>query len=67
MINGRRDYTKYRMASYMLNYINNLAGIESELYIQERDDVKQYKEVFKLIFEVMSQEHHYKMMMGIDN
>ncbi len=67
VINGLQDYTKYRIASFMLNHINDLVGIDSELYIQERDNGEQYKEVFKLIFEAMSQEHHYKMMMGIDN
>jgi len=33
-------------------------------YIDDCVDNKLYKDVFKLIFEVLQQEQHYKMMMG---
>ena len=57
---------KYNIASLMLQYINNPKGISDGLdYVEDYDNAEQYKEVFKLIFEVMHQNKHYNMMMGI--
>ena len=35
-------------------------------FVEDGTDVEQYKTVFKLIFEAMQQEQHYKMMMNIE-
>ena len=32
--------------------------------MEDNEDAAQYKAVFKLIFEAMKQDQHYKMMMG---
>ncbi len=62
----RLDMDKYNIASLMLQYINNHKGISDGLdYVEDYDNAEQYKEVFKLIFEVMHQNKHYNMMMGI--
>jgi len=36
-------------------------------YVEDGTDIEQYKAVFRLIFESMHQEQHYKMMMNIDD
>ena len=63
---GLPDYTKFHLATAMLPYINaNSIGLSDGLnYIDDCADIKLYKGVFKLIFEVLQQEQHYKMMMG---
>ena len=49
----------------MLSYINSPTGISDGLnYVEDCVDAEQYKAVFKLIFESLHQEQHYKMMMG---
>ena len=64
---GKPDYEKYHMASAMLSYINNPGGISDGLnYVEESMDADQYKAVFKLIFEAMNQDQHYRMMMETD-
>lgn len=52
----------------MLSYINaSSVGISDGLhYVDDCTDIAQYKEVFKLIFEALQQEQHYKMMMCED-
>jgi len=59
------DYSRYHLAASMLSYINNPTGISDGLnYVEDCVDAEQYKAVFKLIFESLHQEQHYKMMMG---
>ena len=50
----------------MLSYINaNSVGFSDGLnYVDDCTDITLYKDVFKLIFEALEQEQHYKMMMG---
>jgi hypothetical protein len=46
---------------------NNSTTIGDGLnYIEDGIEVEQCKLVFKLIFEAMHQEQHYKMMMGLE-
>lgn len=60
------DYTKWHLATAMLSYISaNSVGFSDGLnYVDECNDIELYKTVFRLIFEVLEQEQHYKMMMG---
>ena len=63
--NGKPDMEKYHLASSMLLYISNPQGISDGLnYVEDSDDVELYKNVFRLVFEAMGQDQHYKMMMG---
>lgn len=67
-VEGLPDYTKYHLARAMLSYINaNSVGFSDGLnYVDDCTDIALYKDVFKLIFEALEQEQHYKMMMGED-
>jgi hypothetical protein len=64
--NGQPDYTKWHLATAMLSYISaNSVGFSDGLnYVDDCADIELYKNVFKLIFEALEQEQHYKMMMG---
>ena len=66
--NGQPDMTKYHLASAMLSYISaNSVGFSDGLnYIDDCADINLYRTVFKLIFEALQQEQHYKMMTGED-
>lgn len=50
----------------MLSYISvSSVGFSDGLnYVVDCVDINLYKTVFKLIFEALQQEQHYKMMMG---
>lgn len=63
------NYDRYHLASALLSYINDSpALISDELnFVEDGTDVEQYRAVFKLIFEAMQQEQHYKMMMNIED
>ena len=63
---GLPDYTKWHLATAMLSYISaNSVGFSDGLnYVDDCADIELYKAVFKLIFEALEQEQHYKMMMG---
>lgn len=63
---GQPDYTKYHLASAMLSYISaNSVGFSDGLnYVDDCVDIAIYRDVFKLIFEVLGQEQHFSMMMG---
>jgi wobble nucleotide-excising tRNase len=65
---GLPDYTKWHLATAMLSYISaNSVGFSDGLhYVDDCADIELYKTVFKLIFEALEQEQHYKMMMGGD-
>jgi wobble nucleotide-excising tRNase len=59
------DMTDYQLASSLLAYINNPNGISDGLnYVEDCDDVEAYKRVFRMIFEALGQNQHYKMMSG---
>lgn len=59
---------KYNLADSMITYINNSKGIIDGLHLTEEcEDAEVYKSAFKLIFEVLNQEQHYNMMMGVSN
>jgi wobble nucleotide-excising tRNase len=62
---GLPDYTKWRLAAAMLSYINdNSVGLSEGLnYVDDCTDIEVCKAVFRLIFESLEQEQHYKMMM----
>lgn len=62
------NYDRYHLASALLSYINESPALISDglNFIEDGIDVEQYKLVFKLIFEAMRQEQHYKMMMNIE-
>jgi len=57
---------RYNLASSMLAYINATSiGVSDGLnYVEDFTDVEIYRNVLKLIFETMSQEQHYNMMMS---
>jgi len=61
---GSLDYSKYHLASAMLSYItNSTTGITDGLnLVDEYADADLCKDVFKMIFETLGQEQHYKMM-----
>ena len=62
---GMPDYTKYNLAKSMLKYIKSSDSFNDGLYfVDESIDVDQYKEVFRMIFDVMNQRQHYDMMMN---
>lgn len=63
------NYDRYHLASALLSYIDDSpAAISDGLnYVEDGTDIEQYKAVFRLIFESMHQEQHYKMMMNIDD
>lgn len=63
------NYDRYNLADSMLSYMNDSPAVISDgfNYIDDGVDVEQCKAVFKLIFEAMHQEQHYKMMMGIED
>jgi hypothetical protein len=47
-------------------YFMQLCGYDGLNYVDDCADINLYKTVFKLIFEALQQEQHYKMMMGED-
>lgn len=63
---GQPDYTKWHLATAMLSHIGaSSVGFSDGLnYVDDCVDIELYKSVFKLIFEALEQEQHYKMMMG---
>lgn len=63
------NYDRYHLASALLSYINESPALISDglNFVEDGTDVEQYKLVFKLIFEAMQQEQHYKMMMNIED
>lgn len=63
------NYDRYHLASALLSYIDDSpAAISDGLnYVEDGTDIEQYKSVFRLIFESMHQEQHYKMMMNIED
>ena len=63
------NYDRYNIASSMLTYMNDSPVVISDgfNYIDDGSDVEQCKKVFELIFTVMHQEQHYKIMMGIED
>lgn len=65
---GTQDLSKLNMASAMLYYIaSSSKGVGDGLnYVDNAADVEQCKETFKMVFELMGQEQHYEMMMGIN-
>lgn len=64
--NGNEDCSKLHMATAMLSYISTAGTSISDgiNYIDECVDVEQSRETFALIFELMEQGQHYKMMTG---
>ena len=63
------NYDRYHLASALLSYINESPAIISDglNFVEDGTDIEQYKTVFKLIFEAMQQEQHYKMMMNLED
>ena len=65
-VEGKKpDMTEYHLASSLLAYINNPNGISDGLnYVEDCEDARIYKKVFKKIFEALHQNQHYQMMTG---
>lgn len=63
--NGSTDYVNVTLAKAMLCYIGtSSSSMNSNLYYSTpTDDLQRFKNTFELIFKVMGQESHYKMMM----
>ena len=63
---GKDDYTQYHVAAAMLSYISAAStGINDGMnYVDGCMEVEECRRTFKMIFELMNQEQHYKMMMG---
>lgn len=66
---SRPDYTKHELASALLSYIDSSPALIADGFnvIETGFDAEQIKEVFKMIFEAMQQEQHYKMMMNTES
>ena len=66
---SKPDYTKHELASALLSYIDSSPALIADGFniIETGFDAEQIKEVFKMIFEAMQQEQHYKMMMNIES
>lgn len=65
---SKPDYTKHELAAALLSYIDSSPALIADGFniIETGFDVEQIKDVFKMIFEAMQQEQHYKMMMNAD-
>ena len=63
------NYDRYNLASSMLSYMNDSPAVISDgfNYIDDGSDAEMCRKVFKLIFQAMRQEQHYKMMMNIED
>lgn len=48
----------------MLRNANSVGFSDGLNYVDDCTEITLYKDVFKLIFEALEQEQHYKMMMG---
>ncbi len=66
---SKPDYTKHELASALLSYIDSSPALIADGFniIETGFDVEQIKDVFKMIFEAMQQEQHYKMMMNAES
>lgn len=66
-VDGKPNYEKYHLAAALLHYVSSPSGIGDELYLDDEGiDRETHRTVFRLIFEAMHQEQHYKMMMGAE-
>lgn len=63
---GQEDLTDYHLVTSMLTYISrHKSRLEDDTYlITEDHDPNQLRHIFQLIFTLMGQEQHYKMMSG---
>ncbi|CDX03465.1 Conserved domain protein = CCUG 46377 [Desulfitobacterium hafniense] len=63
---GKDDYTQYHVAAAMLSYISAAAtGINDGMnYVDGCMEAEECRRTFEMIFELMNQGQHYKMMMG---
>lgn len=63
---GREDHSHYYLVQSMLTYISHhKSGLGDDTFLITQDhDPKQLRHVFQLIFTLMGQEQHYKMMIG---
>ncbi len=63
---GAKNYDKYNIVRSFLSFLDNgnrIIGNDS--YIEDTMDANYFKDILKLIFEIMRHENHYKMMMKI--
>ena len=63
---GQENLADYHLVTSMLTYISHhKSGLEDDTYlIAEDHDPNQLRHIFQLIFTLMGQEQHYKMMNG---
>lgn len=62
---GKPNYDKYHLAKALLHYVSSPSGIGDEMFIDDECmDSETHRTVFRLIFESMKQDQHYRMMMG---
>ncbi len=66
--NGQIDNSQLQKVSAMLSWLNASTSsiIDESNYIDDGSAIDVYKDTFKTIFELMGQEQHYNMMMGIN-
>ena len=65
--NGQIDNSQLQKVSAMISWLNASTSsiVDESNYIDDGSTIDVYKETFKMIFELMGQEQHYNMMMGI--
>lgn len=63
------DCSQYSLASAMLSYLGTRSNHISDGldFVDGCENTDQYRATFKMIFELMNQEQHYNMMMGVMN
>lgn len=62
---GKPAYVKYNLAKSMLRYIKSSESYNDGIYFTDESiDADQYREVLRMIFDLMDQRQHYDMMMN---
>ncbi len=63
------DCSQYSLASAMLSYLGTRSNHISDGldFVDGCENTDQYRATFKMIFELMNQEQHYNMIMGVMN
>ena len=67
--NGQIDNSQLQKVSAMISWLNASTSsiVDESNYIDDGSAIDVYKDTFKMIFEIMGQEQHYNMMMGIND
>jgi hypothetical protein len=63
--NGQEDKSKFLLVTKLLSYMGTGGHDSADTrYIDDDEDLTQYREAFELIFTAMEQDQHYRMMMA---